>query len=199
MVLMIAGLVVFFAIHLLPTQVEVRRGVVERFGEGGYKGFFSIVSAVGLALIIFGYGKMQGEIGSKNPVIWYPPVWTRHIALLLMVPSLILLAAAYIPSNIKRIVGHPMLAAIKLWALAHLLANGDLASIILFGSFLGYAVFDRISVKRREAAAGGPPVRPGGVTGDVIAVVVGLVVYAALIFFAHDWLFGVAPLPALSA
>jgi uncharacterized membrane protein len=199
MFLMIAGLVVFFAIHLLPTQTDVRRGVVERFGEGGYKGFFSVVSAVGLALIIYGYGKMLGDIGGKNPEIWYPPVWTRHIALLLMIPALILLVAAYVPSNIKRIIGHPMLAAIKFWALAHLLANGDLASIILFGSFLAYAVFDRISVKRREAGAGGPPVRTGGVTGDMIAVVVGLLVYVALIFFGHNWLFGVAPLPAISS
>ena len=199
MVLMIAGLVVFFAIHLLPTQPDVRGGMIERFGEGGYKGFFTVVSLVGFALIVFGYGKMQGELGSKNPIIWYPPVWTQHLAPLLMIPSLILLAAAYVPSNIKRIVGHPMLAAVKLWAFAHLLANGDLASIVLFGSFLAYAVFDRISVKRREAAAGGPPVRTGGVTGDVIAVIVGLGVYAALVFFAHEWLFGVAPVPGIGA
>jgi uncharacterized membrane protein len=199
MVLMIAGLVVFFAIHLLPTQPDVRGGMIERFGEGGYKGVFSIVALMGIALIAFGYGKMQGELGGKNPIIWYPPVWTQHVALLLMIPALILLVAAYVPSNIKRIVGHPMLAGVKIWAFAHLLANGDLASMVLFGSFLAYGVVDRISVKRREAAAGGPPVRTGGVTGDVIAVIVGLGVYAALLFFAHEWLFGVAPLPGLAA
>ena len=92
-----------------------------------------------------------------------------------------------------------MLAAIKFWALAHLLANGDLGSMILFGSFLAYAVYDRISVKRREAAQGGPPVRTGGVTGDVIAVVVGLAVYAALVSFAHEWLFGVAPVAGVGS
>lgn len=199
MVLMIVGLVVFFAMHLLPTQVEIRRGLIERFGEGGYKAFFSIVSLVGFILIVLGYGELQGELGGKNPIIWYPPVWTQHLALLLMIPALILLVAAYVSSNIKRIVGHPMLAAIKFWALAHLLANGDLGSIVLFGSFLAYAVVDRISVKRREAAAGGPPVRTGGVTGDLVAVIAGLGVYAALLFFAHEWLFGVAPLPGLGA
>ena len=189
MVLMIAGLVVFFAIHLLPTQPDVRAGMIERFGEGGYKGFFTIVSLVGFALIVFGYGKMQGELGSKNPVIWYPPVWTQHLAPLLMIPSLILLAAAYIPSNIKRIVGHPMLAAVKLWAFAHLLVNGNLADVLLFGGFLAWAVADRISVKRRPARPiPGAPARPAN---DAIAVVAGLALYALFVFWAHGALIGV--------
>lgn len=200
MMLMVVGLFVFFAIHLLPTQVDLRRGVIERFGEGAYKGFFAVVALVGLVLIVIGYGKLQDPaLAGKNPQLWYPPVWTRHIALLLMIPALILLVAAYVPSNIKRIVGHPMLAAIKFWALAHLLANGDLASVVLFGSFLAYGVFDRISVKRREAAFGRKAAAAGGVTGDLIAIAAGLGLYVAFLFFLHEWLFGVAPLPGFGA
>lgn len=193
---MIIGLLVFFAIHMLPTQPDLRTGLIERFNPGTYKVAFTIISLIGLVLIIVGYGKLQVDAG-KNPQLWSPPAWTAHITLLLMIPSMILLVAAYVPSNIKRIVGHPMLAAVKIWAFAHLLANGDLASLILFGSFLAYAVFDRISLKRRAAppgtAHGVAPAR-GGVTGDIIAIVVGLAVYAALVFGLHEWLIGVSPL-----
>ncbi len=105
-----------------------------RLGKNGYRALFSVVSTLGLALVVWGF--------AKAPVvqIWYPPVWTRHLALLLMLPVFPLLFAAYLPGKIKAKVRHPMLAAIKFWALAHLIANGDLASIILFGSFLAYAV-----------------------------------------------------------
>lgn len=197
MVIMIIGLLLFFAIHALPMQREVRNGLAERFGEGTYKLAFSVLSLVGLALIIVGYGKMQ-MLAGKNPQIWVPPTWTSHIALLLMVFSMVLLVAAYVPSNIKRIVGHPMLAAVKIWALAHLLSNGDLASILLFGSFLAYAVVDRISVKRR-APAHGTADAGGGISGDVIVVVGGIALYAAIVFYLHESLIGVAPLPGLGA
>ncbi len=191
MVTMVLGLLIFLGIHALPWSVEVRSGLLARFGEGPYKTGFAVISLIGLVLIIIGYGKLQVDAG-KNPQIWVPPVWTAHIALLLMVFSMILLVAAYVPSNIKRIVRHPMLAAVKLWALAHLLANGDLASMILFGAFLAYAVVDRISVKRRGPAHGVD--ESGGIVGDIGAIVGGLILYVAFIFFLHEWLIGVAPI-----
>lgn len=197
MVTMILGLLVFFGIHTVPMQPALRGGLIERFGEGAYKGAFSLISAVGLVLIVLGYGKLQ-VLAGKNPIIWQPPVWMTHITLLLMIVSMVLLVAAYVPSNIKRIVGHPMLAGIKVWAFAHLLANGDLASILLFGSFLAYAVIDRISVKKRAPAAPAAGAS-GGLVGDVIAVVGGLAVYAAFVFFLHEWLIGLPPVPSLGS
>ncbi len=192
MTLMITGLLIFFAVHALPMQQDLRSGLIGRFGESSYKAGFAIVSLIGFALIVLGYGKLQVLVG-KNPQIWIPPVWTRHVAMPLMIVSMILLVAAYVPSNIRRIVGHPMLAAVKVWALAHLLANGDLASIVLFGSFLAYAVVDRISVKYRTAAIAPGSSSSGGLVGDAIAVVGGLALYAAFVFFLHELLIGVAP------
>ena len=195
MVTLILGLLVFLGIHALPMNPALRAGLVERFGENAYKGAFSVISAIGFILIILGYGKLQ-VLAGKNPQIWVPPTWTTHLALVLMMISMVLLVAAYVPSNIKRIVGHPMLAAIKVWALAHLLANGDLASILLFGSFLAYAVVDRISVKKRQAVAAAKA-PTGGLAGDGIVVVGGLALYAAFAFFLHEWLIGVAPVPGI--
>lgn len=197
MMTMLLGLLVFFGIHAVPMQPALRDGLLERFGPGAYKAAFSVISAVGLVLIVLGYGKLQVLVG-KNPQIWQPPTWTTHFALLLMVFSMVLLVAAYVPSNIKRIVGHPMLAAIKVWAFAHLLANGDLASMVLFGSFLAYAVIDRISVKRRGSAVGAKTAG-GGLVGDLIVVVGGLALYAAIAFFLHEPLIGVAPVPGLGS
>ena len=197
MVTMVLGLLVFFGIHAVPMQPALRGGLIERFGAGGYKTAFAVISAVGFALIVHGYGKLQ-VLAGKNPQIWVPPTWTTHLTLLLMLVSMVLLVAAYVPSNIKRIVGHPMLAAVKVWALAHLLANGDLASIILFGSFMVYAVVDRMSVKRRGASA---PVEgaQGGVMGDLVVVGGGLALYVAIAFFLHESLIGVPPIPGLGS
>ena len=150
MLTLVAGLVIFLAIHLVPTVPDLRRGLVERFGEGAYKAIFSVVSLAGFALIVYGYGKLQGAPG-KNPILFDPPLWTRHITMLLMLLSFVLLAAAYIPSRIRTAVKHPMLLAVKLWALGHLITNGDLASLALFGSLLAYAVYDLISAKKRAA------------------------------------------------
>lgn len=196
MVILVLGLLIFFAIHIVPMQTGLRAGLVGRFGEGGYKGLFSVLSTIGLVLIVIGYAKLQAHAG-KNPELWTPPIFLRHITLLLMLPAMILLVAAYVPSRIRTVTKHPMLVAIKLWALGHLLANGDLASIVLFGSFLAYAVVDRISLKHRHAP--GPlGDRRGGLAGDLTAIVVGTALYGALLFFAHAWLFGVAPVPRLS-
>jgi uncharacterized membrane protein len=189
MLLLIVGLLVFLGIHLLPTVPDLRRGLAERFGENAFKIAFSVVSIAGFALIVIGFHKLQMHPG-KNVQLWDPPGWTRHIAYALMLPAMILLAAAYVPSRIRTAVRHPMLAAIKLWALAHLLVNGDLASALLFGGFLAYAIYDRISVKKRGALGPLGP-REGGLSGDVLAVAIGLALYAFMAFIGHSVLIGV--------
>ena len=194
MTLLIVGLVLFLGIHLLPTVPDVRDGLRARLSEGAYKGVFSVISLIGFVVIILGYHKMQLHLGGKNPVLWDPPVWTRHIALALMLPAMILIVAANVPSRIRTAVKHPMLLAIKLWALAHLLANGDLASLLLFGSFLAYAIYDRISVKRRGALGPLGNKTSANPINDVIVVGAGVALYAAMLMGAHQWLIGVSPL-----
>jgi len=192
MLVLVIGLIVFFAIHLVPSNAELRDGLTARFGVLGYRAIFSILSLIGLVLIVLGFWKLQLHPG-KNPQLWYPPVWARHIAVALMLPSMIALVAAYIPSRIHTILKHPMLVALKIWALAHLLANGDLAALVLFGSFLAFGVYDRISVKRRHAP--GPlGDRTGPWINDVIVVVLGCVFYAVILLWAHQYVIGVSPL-----
>ena len=191
MLLLVIGLIVFLGIHLVPTNPELRNGLVEKLGEAKWKAIFSVVSLVGFALIIYGYHKLQVMPG-KNPQLWDPPAWTRHVAWALMLPSMVLLVAAYVPSRIRDVVRHPMLLATKLWALAHLLANGDAASVALFGSFLAYAVYDRISVKQRAGAGLGPlGARSGGLGGDVLVLVLGIALYAFMLHMGHLLLIGV--------
>jgi uncharacterized membrane protein len=189
---MVIGLVLFFAIHLVPANVDLKNGLVARFGGNGYKVIFSALSLIGLALIVLGFHKLQLHPG-KNPILWDPPIWTRHLALALMLPAMIALVATYVPSHIHVILKHPMLIAIKTWALAHLLANGDLASLVLFGSFLAFAVYDRISVKRRGDL--GPLGKGSGPwINDVIVVVLGTALYAAIVLYLHQLVIGVSPL-----
>jgi len=193
MMLLIAGLLLFMIAHLVPTRPSLRAGLIGRLGEGPYKGLFSLVSAAGLVLIVLGYGQMQG-LARGNPQLWTPPVWAKHVVFLLMIPALILLVAAYVPSRIRTAVGHPMLSALMIWAFAHLLANGDLASVLLFGSFLAYALYDRVSVTARPSP--GPlGAATGSTRGDIIAVVVGLGLYALMLLWGHAWLIGVPLLP----
>jgi uncharacterized membrane protein len=189
MTLLVVGLVIFLGVHLVPTQAEVRGGLAARFGEGTYKAVFSVLSLIGLVLIVLGYHKLQLMPG-KNPQLWSPPVWTRHLAFVLMLPSFVLLVAAYVPSRIRTAVKHPMLAAVKIWALAHLLANGDLGSLVLFGSFLAWAVYDRISVKER-AAPGPLGERRGGLGGDLVALALGTALWAFMLYYGHTLLIGV--------
>lgn len=192
---LVAGLIVFFAIHLVPTQRSWRDGLIARFGASGYQGFFSLVSLVGLVLIVMGYGALSAAPARVNPQLWVSPSWMRHVTYLLMLPAMILLAAAYVPSRIRDAVGHPMLAAIKVWALAHLLVRGDLAAVLLFGSFLAYGAFDRISVKRRAALGqhtlGPLGAQPGTARGDVAATIIGLAAYAFMLVVGHSLLIGV--------
>lgn len=193
MLQMLLGLLIFIGIHLLPTQVEVRRGLVTRYGENAYKGVFSLVAAAGLALIVFGYHKVQVMPG-KNPVLWSPPAWGRHATMALMLPVFPLLLAAYLPGRISAAVRHPMITAVKLWALGHLLVRGDAASMLLFGGLLAWAVYDRISLKSREAA-GLVQIKSGPVSNDLISVVVGLGLYAIMLKWGHSALIGVPLMP----
>jgi uncharacterized membrane protein len=189
MTLLIIGIVVFLGLHLLPAVSGLREKLVGRLGENGYKALFSLLSIAGFVLLVYGF--------AKAPVIqvWSPPGWTRWVAIVLMLPAFIFLVAAYVPGKIKSRLKHPFLVAIKTWALAHLIANGDLASIILFGSFLAYAVFDRITLKRRKptsligVAASGPP------RNDLIAVVLGTVLYVVFLVWLHPLLIGTTPWP----
>jgi uncharacterized membrane protein len=190
---LIIGLVLFLGVHSVSiVSPRGRHALAGRIGEGGYKGAYALVSFVGLALIVWGYG-----LARQAPVLLYtPPTGLRHLALLLMLPVFVLLFAAYLPGRIQRAAKHPMLLAVKCWALAHLLANGTLADVLLFGGFLAWAVADRISVKRRAAAGllRSPPALPGSTANDAIALVGGLAVYLLFVFWAHAWLFGVRPM-----
>src|SRR5947208_12688276 len=187
LLVMILGLVLFLGVHTLTTQRELRAQIIVSTGEGGYKIGYALVSVAGLALITYGFAHYRAA-GMWE--IWNPPRAFKHIALALMLPAVILVVASYIRGRIYTTLKHPMLAGVKLWAAAHLLANGDLGSIILFGSFLGWAVYDRISLKRRSDP-GAPPIPVGGLTNDVLAVVVGVIVYLALAFTFHPVVIGV--------
>lgn len=190
MALLIAGLVLFLGIHILPMLPATRSGLVTRLGENGYKGVFTLVSAVGLGLTIYGYGQARFE---GSPLLYDPPFWLRHVTMLLMVPVFIFLAAAYMPCKIARALKHPMLIAIKLWALSHLLANGDLASVLLFGGFFLWAVADRISIKRRGPGAGqlAAATQDPGKYSDVLVILIGLALYGLFVWKLHAWLIGV--------
>ncbi|HEX4235031.1 MAG TPA: NnrU family protein [Caldimonas sp.] len=192
MLVLVAGLVLFLGIHSVSIVAPAwRTGIVARMGEGPWKGVYSLASAIGLALLVVGYG-----IARHSPVVLYtPPAALRHLALVVMLPVFPLLFAAYLPGRIKTAAKHPMLLAVKVWATAHLLANGTLADVLLFGGFLVWAIADRISVKRRSVAeAHDVPVAPPGTANDVIVVVGGLIVYAAFLLWGHRWLIGVSPL-----
>ena len=196
MMVLVVGLILFLGVHLVPTSPELRDGLKERIGEVPYKVIFSLLSLIGFVVIVLGFHKLQLHPG-KNPFLWDPPTWTRHIAVALMLPAMILLVASVIPSRIRTAVRHPMLIAIKTWAFAHLIANGDLGALLLFGSFLAFAVYDRISVKKRGAQGPLGNATPSSPINDVIVVVVGVALYAALLYGGHQWLIGVSPIPAL--
>ena len=187
LLVLILGLALFLGVHTLTMQRDLRASFIASMGEGGYKISYALVSLAGLVLIVWGFGhyRATGWID-----VWYPPKFLKHITVALMLPAVILVVASYIRGQIYTALKHPMLAGVKLWAAAHLLANGDLGSIILFGSFLAWAVVDRISLKRR-ADPGAPPIPVGGVANDLIAVAVGFVAYLALAFAFHPVVIGV--------
>jgi uncharacterized membrane protein len=187
LLVMILGLVLFLGVHTLTTQRALRARLIASWGEAGYKIGYALVALLGLALIVWGFAdyRATGWID-----VWHPPKAFKHIAVALMLPAVILVVASYLRGRIYTALKHPMLAGVKLWAAAHLLANGDLGSIILFGSFLAWAVFDRVSLKHRSDA-GAPPIPVGGIGNDLIAVAVGIVAYLALAFVFHPVVIGV--------
>jgi len=184
--ILIIGLLVFHASHLFVTRRDARAAAIERLGLNGYRAAFSVVSLAGVVLIVWGFAQYRAT-GWID--VWYPPAFTRHIAALLMLFASVFLVATYIPSHIKTKLKHPMLAAIKTWALAHLIANGDLGSILLFGSFLAWGVMARIAAKKRGDT--GPVAAPRGFRNDVTVVVFGLALYVALGLYFHPYVIGV--------
>lgn len=185
MALLIFGIVVFLGVHTLSTLRAQRAGLIERFGANGYKAAYSVGSLIGLLLIVYGFGAYRAA--GYIPV-WPPPFAMKYVAVPLMWIAFVALAAAYSPTGkIKSTLKHPMLVGVKTWALAHLLANGDLGSMILFGSFLFWAVYDRIAVKKRGDM--GPPPAPFG-RGDWIAIGAGTALWL-VVFTFHNALIGV--------
>lgn len=186
MSILLLGLVLFFAVHSVAiVNAAWRERMVQRFGEGLWKGVYSLIAIVGLVLIIWGYG-----LARQDPVVLYsPPLWLNYVAIALLIPVFPLLFATYLPGRIQAAARHPMLVAVKLWALAHLLVNGTLADLLLFGSFLVWAVADRISLKRRTEPS--VPRLPKTGLNDLIAVVGGLALYVAFALWLHDWLIGI--------
>ncbi len=187
MIVLVIGLLLFLGVHVFAANRSRADGnVQDKLGKAAYMGAFSLVSAVGLGLVVWGYGLSRTD--ELNLVLWQSPEWTRHLIMALMPIAMILLIATYAPYGyIKKFVKHPMVTAIKLWAVLHLIYNGDLASILLFGGFLGFAVVSRIKAKRRGAAAAYP--KPS-VVGDITSIVLGAGVYLALVFGLHQIVFG---------
>jgi uncharacterized membrane protein len=188
MAVLILGIVLFLGVHsirmLAPQWRDAR---IAAMGEGAWKGAYSIASLLGLVLLVWGYGMAR----QASPVLYAPPAWMAHLAILLMAISFVSLAVSQFPAGrLKPILKHPMLLAVKVWAFAHLLVNGDLASLLLFGSLLGWAVWNRIALKRR----GAPIAKPGPAKWDIAAVLTGFVLWALFIWKLHAWLIGV-PVP----
>ena len=187
---LVLGLVLFLGAHSVRIVAEGwRSGRIQAWGEQGWKGRYTAVSLIGFALIVWGYGQARLD----PTVLWTPPLWTRHLAALLTLPAFVLLVAAYVPGTVmKAKLGHPMVLGTKLWAAAHLLANGTLADVLLFGGFLVWAVADFRSARRRPVAAA-TAAAPARASRDLLAVLIGAVAWAAFAFWAHAWLIGVRP------
>jgi uncharacterized membrane protein len=186
MLLLILGLVIFLGMHGFTMLRGRRAALIAKYGEGGYKGLYTLASLIGLGLIVWGYGSYRAA--GYIPV-WSPPVWTRHVVALLLLPVLPMLFSAYAQGHVKARLKHPMILSVKLWALAHLLANGDLGSILLFGGFLVWAVLAFMSMRRRTDAA--PKSFVPNPCQDAAAILGGLIAYLALVFGLHRWLIGV--------
>jgi uncharacterized membrane protein len=188
---LLAGLILFLGVHSISIIAPAARDRwAAAMGPNLWRALYSVLSLIGFVLLVRGYAAAR-----LDPVVLYaPPGWTRHVVMLLMLPVFVMLFAAYLPGRIKTTLKHPMLAAVKLWAVAHLLANGMLADVLLFGGFLAWAVLDRISMKRRvqRPLSAAPPSR----WNDLAAVVLGLVAYVAFILWLHPRLIGVPVLPA---
>lgn len=184
--LLIIGIILFFLSHSVSIiNPQWRDRMVQQLGENTWKGLYSLIALTGLVLIVMGYG----EARMSPTVLYQPPVWLRDLALLLMLPVFPLFVSTYLPGRIKTAAKHPTLVATKLWALSHLLANGNLADVVLFGSFLVWAVADRISFKRREARP--LPTAPATAINDGLVLVIGIGLYAAFVVSLHGILIGI--------
>jgi uncharacterized membrane protein len=187
MTILVLGLVLFIGAHVFVTLRAPRAAIIARIGEWPYKGAMSLVSLVGLIMIGYGFGQYRATGGVE---VWHPPHWTYYITQILMWPASICVVAAYSRGNILRRLKHPMLVGVKTFAVAHLIANGDLGSIVLFGSILAWAVYDRITLKRRSDP-GAPPIPVGGQRNDTIALVTGTLLYLVLGLVFHPLVVGV--------
>lgn len=186
--LLILGLGLFIGAHVFVTMRTQRKALIRAIGPKAYTALFALTAIAGVVLIGWGYGTYRATDWIQ---VWDPPSWTRHVTVLLMWPASIAFVATYVPGDIKRVLKNPTLVAVKLWAVAHLISNGDLGSIILFGSLLAWAVYDRITLKHRNDP-GGPRIPVGGRRNDIIALVVGTLLYLALGFLFHPLVIGVA-------
>jgi uncharacterized membrane protein len=184
--ILVLGLVVFIGAHLFVTMRAHRAAVIARIGEGPYKGLLALASILGIILIGYGFARYRAT-GWID--VWYPPPWTHYITEILMWPASILVVAAYIRGNIWRALKHPMLAGVKTWAVAHLISNGDLGSIVLFGSFLAWAGYDRMVVNRRTDAAT-LSLPASAHRNDILALVAGTLLYLALGLVFHPLVIG---------
>lgn len=190
MTLLILGLAIFLGAHSVRIFAEDwRTARIAAMGANGWKAAYSVVSIVGFVLIVYGFG-----LARQDPVVlWQLAPWSKHAAALLTIPAFILLAAAKGPAGrIRQAVKHPMVLGVKTWAFAHLLANGKLADVVLFGSFLVWAVLDFKAARGRDRAQGITYVSKG-VAGDVVAIVIGLAAWAAFAFYLHGEWIGVRP------
>jgi uncharacterized membrane protein len=201
MALLILGLVLFLGAHSTRIFAENwRQAILERLGEKAYKGVYTLVSLMGFGLMVFGFDQVRWD----SPLLWAPPVWVKHAAALLMLLSLVLLASAYTPRNaIKAKLHHPMVLSVKVWALAHLLANPRLADVVLFGAFLLWSVLnfraarqrDRLAAASEQAGEGSAALQPEiSISATWRAIGIGVVVWAFLLSRGHTWLFGVSPM-----
>lgn len=191
MTLLLIGLVLFLGVHSVRIFAEDwRTTMVARLGTNGWKGAYSVVAIAGFALVVVGFGQAR----LAPTLLWIPPVWMRHLAALLNLAALVLLVAAYVPGNhIKARLGHPMVLAVKVWALAHLASNQMLAETILFGAFLVWAVLDYRAARARDRAAAEPAPAPGRPGATLVTIAAGAGLWAVLAFWAHAALFGVSP------
>lgn len=184
-VILIAGLVLFIALHAFVAQRAARARLIARIGETPYKALFSLLAIIALVLIAFGYVRYRAT-GWID--VWEPPLWTRYIAAPLMWLAFVCITAAYFHGRIKNVLKHPLLVGVKLWAVAHLAANGDLGSILLFGAILLWAGYDRYTLKTRPASeipSVGNPISGSAGSNDLVAVLIGTIIFLAFGYVFH--------------
>jgi uncharacterized membrane protein len=185
MTLLVLGLVLFLGTHAVSMLRGPRAAVIGRLGENGFKGLYTLISLIGFGLIIWGFGSYRA---SGYIPVWTPPVWLRHLSALLLLPVLPLIFSAYAKGFVKARLKHPMILGVKVWSLAHLLSNGDLGSMLLFGGFLLWSVLAFMSMRRRPEQAPAFVPNPGQ---DAAAILAGLIAWLALVSGLHRWLIGV--------